>query len=102
MSIIKDYWFIISSVIIPIITYLIGRYKVKLKELDQIKQALLGITQSYLLKECALIRAQGWCSYEEKQTLTNLYLGYHGLGGDSFITVAYNDCMKLPDLGPKR
>ena len=101
MGFIKDYCFLISGVIIPLITFLLGRYRLKAKELVGIKQALLGITQAYLLNSCEEIRAQGWCSYETKQTLTNLYKGYHELGGDSFITTAYNSCMNLSDLPPE-
>lgn len=102
MEIIKEYWFLISGVIIPVATYLVGYYKNKVNkkesELDAMKLALLAIAQSILSDKCEQYRANGYCSYETKQTLTNLYNGYHALGGDSFITVMYKDCMKLPDI----
>lgn len=101
MEFLKEYWFLISSIIIPIATFLIGKYKAKAYDDTKIRNALFGICQAYLLDMCERIRLQGWCSYNTKQTLTNLYGGYHGLGGDQFITAMFNDCINLPDFPPE-
>lgn len=99
---IKDYWFLISSIALPFVSYVVGKYVNKIKksetEKDAIKGALFVLTQSVLLDRCERYRSQGWCSYEAKQALQNLYREYHNLGGNSFITAMVDSCMKLPDM----
>lgn len=108
MELIKEYWFIISGVIFPIISYFVGKYKSKIKSqeirfkeheqnLTLLKEGMCALQRNYLLKACEDYRKRGWCSMEAKKTLTELYESYHKLGGNSFITSMVKSVNQLPE-----
>ena len=106
MENIKEYWFLINSIALPFLSFIVGKYINRIKKTEEEQNAMqdgiFGLTQSVLLDRCERYRAQCWCSYEAKQALQNLYDAYHRMGGNSFITAMVESCMKLPDVDPNK
>lgn len=49
-----------------------------------------------LLRSCNDFLARGYASMEEKSTISDQYISYHNLGGDSFITEMVEQVKDLP------
>lgn len=63
---------------------------------DLTKQALLTMQRNSLLRSCNDFLARGYASMEEKSTISDQYISYHNLGGDSFITEMVEQVKDLP------
>lgn len=98
MEWVKDYWFLINGILLPLIGYMYGKYKYNKVEYKNTTDALKYLLQSTLYKSCEEYRKKGGCAYNAKQTLLNCYSVYHKLGGDSFITDMVNSCLDMPDI----
>jgi hypothetical protein len=101
MGFIRDYWFLISGVVIPILSYVIGKYQTILKKQKEdmllIKNGMCSLQRDALLKACEKYRARGFCPMEAKETLNEMYISYHALGGNSFITEMIRQINLLPE-----
>lgn len=108
LSFLKEYWFLISGLLIPVLSYFIGKYKLKVKRLniankkqdediDLIKSGLCAMLRQCLYNAFESYESRGYCPFEAKETLSELYKMYHLLGGNSFITAMYHKCLELPN-----
>lgn len=100
LNFIKEYWFIISGVLVPIATYYIGQFESKNKkiinDINLLKQGICALQRDTLLKLYKTCESRDWCSVEEKESINELYESYHSLGGNSFITDMIKHINKLP------
>lgn len=63
---------------------------------DLTKQALLTMQRNSLLRSCNEFLSRGYASMAEKSTISDQYISYHNLGGDSFITDMVEQVKDLP------
>lgn len=92
---IKDIWFLISSVAIPVATFFYGKIKAQQEEMKLVKDSLCSLMRNSILKSCNDYLSLGHATIEEKETLNQLYINYHKCGGNSFITDMVEQVNKL-------
>lgn len=89
MQYIKDYWFIISGVIIPVATYIVGTQKNKLekyKKKEEVQnKALRNMLKSNLVNQYYAYKNIGKVPKFIKEAWYSMYESYVDLGGNSFI-----------------
>lgn len=96
IDVIKDYWWLLTTFIVPIATYLIGRYKNKNKEQDDkiqnllkddelTKEALKILLQSNLTNQYFVYEQTGEIKDYQLKSWLNQLNAYESLGGNDFV-----------------
>lgn len=106
IELIKDYWWLVSTFVVPIATYFIGKYRRKNQEQDDKIQMLLK--DDKLTKEALKILLQSnltnqYFVYEQTQEIKdyqlkswlNQYKVYESLGGNDYMHLLYEHIVNM-------
>ena len=96
IELLKDYWWLVSTFVIPIATYFIGKYKRKNQEQDEkiqmllkddelTKEALKILLQSNLTNQYFVYEQTGEIKDYQFKSWLNQYKVYESLGGNDYL-----------------
>lgn len=78
----------------------------ELKEMVQtitaVNSGMVCILHNELRRANREYTTRGYCTYDEKEELTEMYETYAALGGNGTGAAAYKHCMELPEVPPSQ
>ena len=106
IDLIKDYWWLVSTFVVPIATYVIGKYKRKNQEQDNkiqmlltddqlTKEALKILLQSNLTNQYFVYEQTGEVKDYQLKSWINQYKVYESLGGNDYLHILHDRIMEM-------
>lgn len=95
MELIKDYWFIIDTIIIPFFLWIARQYKIIKSELKQGKKNDVVIMQDLLMNNYNRCVKKGFCTQYERQHFLAMCDEYFKSNGNSFIKDLKESFLKI-------
>lgn len=86
----------INSILIPLVSVLIKKYKQNKNDMALEKKGTQALLRNELLSLSRIYIKNGYVSYIEKCNFENMYTAYHNLGANGVMTDIYNKVMSLP------
>ena len=96
IDVLKDYWWVVTTFVIPIVTYFVGKYKRKNKEQDEqikelikddeiTKEALKILLQSNLTNQFFVYEQTGEIKDYQLKSWLNQLNAYEKLDGNDYV-----------------
>lgn len=85
----------LSGVVGSFVTWFLTKKDKTTKEMEDLKLGVTAILRDKLMHNHGIYKADGYVTYQGKESFEKMYQAYHSLGGNGMINSLHDEVMQL-------